>query len=97
VCSTVYPQINSEPIIYTITKERSRSKTKWYSVEALNFDSERQKDSSDLTLFILIVVTLMNSVAEPHHFYAAPAPGKNFDSAPASAHTLLYSKAKFLK
>jgi hypothetical protein len=39
-------------------------------------------------------------VAEPHHFYAAPAPGKNFDAAPAPtapapAPTLLYSKAKF--
>jgi hypothetical protein len=22
-------------------------------------------------------------VAEPHHFYAAPAPGENFDAAPA--------------
>jgi hypothetical protein len=29
--------------------------------------------------FILI------SVAEPHHFYAAPAPGENFDAAPAPA------------
>jgi hypothetical protein len=42
------------------------------------------------------------SVAEPHHFYAAPAPGKNFDAAPAPAApapapTLSYSKAKFLK
>jgi hypothetical protein len=40
------------------------------------------------------------SVAEPHHFYAAPAPGKNFDAAPAApapAPTLFYSKAKFLK
>jgi hypothetical protein len=40
------------------------------------------------------------SVAEPHHFYAAPAPGENFDSAPAvpaPAPTLLHSKAKFLK
>jgi hypothetical protein len=38
------------------------------------------------------------SVAEPHHFYAAPAPGKNFDEAPAApAPTLLYSKAKILK
>jgi hypothetical protein len=40
------------------------------------------------------------SVAELHHFYAAPAPGRNFDTAPvvpASAPTLLYSKAKFLK
>jgi hypothetical protein len=36
-----------------------------------------------------------SSVAEPHHFYAAPASGKNFDAAPAP--TLLYSKAKFLK
>jgi hypothetical protein len=24
------------------------------------------------------------SFAEPHHFYAAPAPGKNFDAAPAA-------------
>jgi hypothetical protein len=46
----------------------------------------------------------LNSVAEPHHFYAAPdpAPGKNFDAAPdpaatAPAPTLLYSKDKFLK
>jgi hypothetical protein len=44
------------------------------------------------------------SVAEPHHFYAAPAPDKNFDvaaapaaPAPAPAPTLLDSKAKFLK
>jgi hypothetical protein len=49
---------------------------------------------------------LRNSVAELHHFYAAPAPdlapGKNFDEAPAPAAlapapTLLYSKAKFKK
>jgi hypothetical protein len=43
-----------------------------------------------------------SSVAEPDHFYAAPAPGENFDAAPAPATpapapTLLYSKAKFLK
>jgi hypothetical protein len=41
-----------------------------------------------------------SSVAEPHHFYAAPAPGNNFDAAPdpaAQAPSLLYSKAKFLK
>jgi hypothetical protein len=39
-----------------------------------------------------------SSVVEPHHFYAAPAPGKNFDAAPvAPAPTLFYSKAKFLK
>jgi hypothetical protein len=35
------------------------------------------------------------SVAELHHFYAAPAPGKNLDAAPAP--TLLYSKEKILK
>jgi hypothetical protein len=37
--------------------------------------------------------TVFFSVAEPHHFYAAPV--KNFDPAPAP--TLLYSKIKFLK
>jgi hypothetical protein len=44
------------------------------------------------------------SVAVQPHFLAAPAPGVNFDAAPAlvvpapvSAPTLLYSKAKFLK
>jgi hypothetical protein len=49
-------------------------------------------------------VTVVTSVAELHHFYAArapdPAPGENFDAAPdpaAPAPTLLYSKAKFLK
>jgi hypothetical protein len=36
---------------------------------------------------------VLNSVAEPHHFYAAP--DKNFDAAPAP--TLLYTKAKFFK
>jgi hypothetical protein len=41
---------------------------------------------------------VFSSVAEPHHFYAAPAPDKNFDAAPAApAPTLLNSKAKFLK
>jgi hypothetical protein len=41
---------------------------------------------------------LFTSVAEPHHFYAATAPGKNFDAAPAApAPTLLYRKANFLK
>jgi hypothetical protein len=34
-------------------------------------------------------------VAESHHFYAAPALGKNFYAAPAPI--LLYSKAKILK
>jgi hypothetical protein len=40
---------------------------------------------------------LKTSIAEPHLFYAAPAPGKNFDAAPAPAPTLLNSKAKFFK
>jgi hypothetical protein len=40
------------------------------------------------------------SVAEPQHFYAVPAPGKNFDAAPApaipaSAPTLPYSSQTF--
>jgi hypothetical protein len=41
-------------------------------------------------------IIILSSVAEPHHFYAAP--GKNFDAAPAApALTLLYSKGKILK
>jgi hypothetical protein len=50
--------------------------------------------------YILILSPVLSSVAEPHYFYAAPAPGENFDAAPAAADpapTLLYSKAKFLK
>jgi hypothetical protein len=44
-------------------------------------------------------VTLhFSSVAEPHQFYAAPAPSKNLDAAPAApAPTLVYSKAKIFK
>jgi hypothetical protein len=35
-----------------------------------------------------IVGIVFVSVAEPHHFYGAAAPGKNFDAAPAAtAHT----------
>jgi hypothetical protein len=44
-----------------------------------------------LTLF----VKLNSSVAEPHHFYAAPASGKNVNAAVAP--TLVYSKAKNFK
>jgi hypothetical protein len=47
-----------------------------------------------------MLIKTETSVAEPHHFYAAPAPGENFDAtpaAPAPAPTLLHSKAKFLK
>jgi hypothetical protein len=39
----------------------------------------------------------ITSFAEPHHFYAATAPGKNFDVALALAPTLIYSKQNFLK
>jgi hypothetical protein len=44
----------------------------------------------------LSVYVVQYSVGEPHHFYAAPAPGKNFDASPAPAApvpapTLLYS------
>jgi hypothetical protein len=49
---------------------------------------------------ILSNLLLLFSVAEPHHFYAAPAPGKIFDAAPspaAPAPALFYTKAKFLK
>jgi hypothetical protein len=35
--------------------------------------------------------------AEPHHFYAAPAPPINKSFVAAPAPDLLYSKAKFLK
>jgi hypothetical protein len=41
------------------------------------------------------------SVVEPHHFYAAPAPGKNFHAAPAApealapALTLLHTKPTY--
>jgi hypothetical protein len=52
---------------------------------------EREKKLVDLQCTGI----MYGSVAEPHHFYAAPALGKNFDAAPAP--TLLYSKAKFLK
>jgi hypothetical protein len=38
---------------------------------------------------------VFNSVAEQHHFYAAP--DKNFDAAPAPAPTLLYSRSKIFK
>jgi hypothetical protein len=49
-----------------------------------------------ITLFVLPFMIITTSVAEPHHFYAAPAPFKNFDAAPdpeapAPAPTLLYS------
>jgi hypothetical protein len=58
--------------------------------------------SSGVVIWIVswIVLLVVISVTEPHHFYAAPDPGKNFDAAPAApapAPTLLYSKAKFLK
>jgi hypothetical protein len=45
----------------------------------------------------MLITLFLNRVAEPHHFDATPAPGKNFDAVPAPAPTLLYSEAKFLK
>jgi hypothetical protein len=37
-----------------------------------------------------LLYSICSSVAELHHFYAAPAPGENFDAAPAApAPTLL--------
>jgi hypothetical protein len=56
--------------------------------------------SSDIFMLcdkLLCCLIPHTSVAEPHHFYAAPAPGKNLDAAPAPAPTLLYSQAIFLK
>jgi hypothetical protein len=52
-----------------------------------------------ITASRLVPLAVLFSVAEPHHFYAAPAPApcKNFDAAPAApapAPTLLHSKAK---
>jgi hypothetical protein len=51
-------------------------------------------------LFSHLFLLILSSVAKPHYFYAAPAPGKNFEaaSAPAApAPTLLYSREKILK
>jgi hypothetical protein len=46
----------------------------------------------DVRVYVFVYSTVSTSVAEPHHFYAAPAPGKNFYAAPVPAPTLLYSK-----
>jgi hypothetical protein len=40
------------------------------------------------------MIEVITIVAEPHHFYAVPASGKNFDAAPAPAPTLLYCIAR---
>jgi hypothetical protein len=48
----------------------------------------------------VVAQSAKTSVAEPHQFHVAPAPGKNFDAAPAApapAPNLLYSKEKFFK
>jgi hypothetical protein len=56
-----------------------------------------------VTVLLTLFVFISSDAEPPHHFYAAPepapepAPGKNFDAAPAPATTLMYSKAKFLK
>jgi hypothetical protein len=61
----------------------------------LGFEKEWPSHGANIQRF-----TVESSLAEPHHFYAAPAPGNNFDAtpapaAPAPAPTLLYSKTKF--
>jgi hypothetical protein len=38
-----------------------------------------------ITLFVLPFMIITTSVAELHHFYAAPAPINNFDAAPDPA------------
>jgi hypothetical protein len=45
---------------------------------------------------VYLKTSKQNSVAEPHHFYAALAPGKNFDAASAilALATKVYSKTK---
>jgi hypothetical protein len=40
-------------------------------------------------------IKIKTRVVEPHNFYAAPAPGQNFDAAPAP--NLLYGKPTFWK
>jgi hypothetical protein len=39
---------------------------------------------SRIIFSVVIAEAASSSVAEPHHFYAAPAPGKIFDAAPAA-------------
>jgi hypothetical protein len=41
------------------------------------------------------LLSVLTSVVEEYHFYVAPAPGVNFDAAPAPAPSILYSNAKF--
>jgi hypothetical protein len=51
-------------------------------------------------LTMLCFLCEFGPVAEPHNFYADPAPGENLDAAPAApapTPTLLYSKSKCLK
>jgi hypothetical protein len=55
-----------------------------------------QKQKLKIDWIINEIATVLPSVAEPHNFYAAPAPGKNFDAAPAApAPTLLYARQNF--
>jgi hypothetical protein len=43
------------------------------------------------------ITSQLPSVGELHHFYAAPAPSKNFDAALSGAPTLLNSRPTFFK
>jgi hypothetical protein len=49
----------------------------------------------NLTVIIFSCPSFKDSVAEPHHFYAAPAPGKNFDAAPAPTLGYCIARQKF--
>jgi hypothetical protein len=63
----------------------------------------RTSDLSKYTIFSLLQsreTIPLTSVAEPHHFYAAPAapaPAAPNPAAPNPAPTLQYSRATFLK
>jgi hypothetical protein len=41
---------------------------------------------------VALYETIVASVAQPHHFFAAPAPGKNFYAAPAPTTFLKQTK-----
>jgi hypothetical protein len=45
--------------------------------------SRRPAPNEDADCIVYSFSILLCSVAELRHFYAAPAPGKNFDAAPA--------------
>jgi hypothetical protein len=46
------------------------------------------KIKTEKTMHILRILCIINSVADPHHFYTALALGNNFEPASAQAPTL---------